>query len=206
MVKLTQRQRQVLELIANYIQQHGAPPTRAEIARELGFRSVNAAEDHLKALARKGVIEILPGLSRGLRLRQAQGLPIVGRLTVGNPILSEHHIEGYCPAEQVFHPKADFLLRVQGHGLRDAGILENDLLAVHKTQQVNNGQIVVVSLNKEVLIKRFERIGNVVRLLSANPDIHPITVDITQQSLEIEGVGVGVLRQFPITTSVREGD
>lgn len=200
MVKLTARQRQVLELISTYIQQHGAPPTRAEIAKELGFRSVNAAEDHLKALARKGVIEILPGLSRGLRLRQAQGLPIVGHLTLGNPILSEQHIEGYCPAEQIFQPKAEYLLRVQGNGLRDAGILENDLLAVHRTQNVTNGQIVVVYLNKEVLIKRYERINNVIRLLSANPDVPPISVDINVQPLEIEGIGVGILRHyFPVS-------
>ncbi len=196
MVKLTQRQRQVLDLISNHIQQFGAPPTRAEIAKELGFRSVNAAEDHLKALARKGAIEILPGLSRGLRLRQAQGVPIVGHLTAGNPILSEQHIEGYCPAEQLFQPKADYLLRIQGNGLRDAGVLENDLLAVHKTQNVNNGQIVVVYLNKEVLVKRYERINNIIRLLSANPDIPPISVDITQQTLEVEGVGVGILRHY----------
>ena len=194
MVKLTQRQKQVLELICNHIQQRGAPPTRAEIAKELGFRSVNAAEDHLKALARKGAIEILPGLSRGIRVRQAQGLPIIGQVTAGNPIISDHHIEGYCPAENIFEPKADFLLRVRGNGLREAGILEGDLLAVHRSQTANNGQIVVARVNNEVVIKRYERMSHQIRLLSANPEVPPITIDTTQQALEIEGVGVGILR------------
>jgi repressor LexA len=194
MVKLTQRQKQVLELICNHIQQRGAPPTRAEIAKELGFRSVNAAEDHLKALARKGAIEILPGLSRGIRVRQAQGLPIIGQVTPGNPIISDHHIEGYCPAENLFEPKADFLLRVRGNGLREAGILEGDLLAVHRSQMANNGQIVVARVNNEVVIKRYERMAHQIRLLSANPEVPPITIDTNQQALEIEGVGVGIIR------------
>lgn len=194
MVKLTQRQRQVLELIVNYIQQNGAPPTRAEIARELGFRSVNAAEDHLKALSRKGAIEILPGLSRGIRVRQAQGMPVIGHITSGNPVLSDFHVEARIPVENVFQPKAEYMLKIRGNGLRDIGIIEGDLLAVHRTQNVNNGQLVVVRLNNELLVKRYERIGQTVRLLSASPDVAPIAIDLNQQALEIEGIGVGVLR------------
>jgi repressor LexA len=194
MVKLTQRQRQVLELISNYIQTNGAPPTRAEIAKELGFRSVNAAEDHLKALARKGAIEILPGLSRGIRVRQPHGLPVIGHITAGNPVLSDFHIETRIPLESVFLPKADYLFKIRGNGLRDIGIIEGDLVAVHRTQNVNNGQLAVVRLNNELLVKRYERIGQTVRLLSANADVPPITIDLNQQAIEIEGIGVGVLR------------
>lgn len=194
MVKLTQRQRQVLELITHYIQQNGAPPTRAEIAKELGFRSVNAAEDHLKALSRKGAIEILPGLSRGIRVRQAHGMPIIGHITSGNPVLSDFHIEGRIPLDNVFQPKAEYLLKIRGNSLRDIGIMEGDLLAVHRTQNVNNGQLVVVRLNNELLVKRYERIGQTVRLLSASADVAPITVDLNQHALEIEGIGVGILR------------
>lgn len=194
MAKLTQRQNEVLELIINYIQEHGAPPTRAEIAKQLGFKSVNAAEDHLKALARKGAIEILPGLSRGIRVRQASGLAIIGHVTAGNPILSEFHMEGRIPAENLFQPRADYLLKMRGNGLKDIGILEGDLLAVHRTTNVNNGQLVVVRLNNEVLVKRYERIGQTVRLLSANADVAPVTIDLNQQPLEIEGYAVGLLR------------
>ena len=195
MVKLTQRQRQVLELISNYIQTNGAPPTRAEIAKELGFRSVNAAEDHLKALARKGAIEILPGLSRGIRVRQPQGLPVIVHITAGNPVLSDFHIETRIPlVDSVFQPKADYLLKIRGNGLRDIGIIEGDLVAVHLTQNVNNGQLAVVRLNNELLVKRYERIGQTVRLLYANADVPPITIDLNQQAIEIEGIGVGVLR------------
>jgi repressor LexA len=197
---LTARQAQILELIRQYISETGYPPTRAEIAKELGFKSANAAEEHLKALARKGAIEMIPGTSRGIRLPELldQGLPIVGRVAAGDPILAEENIEDRIdlPAG-FFQPQADYLLRVRGDSMIDAGILDGDLLAVHKTQQATNGQIVVARIDQEVTVKRFQRTKkrNQILLLPENEAYNPIEVDLANQAFAIEGLSVGVIRQ-----------
>ncbi|MCO1333516.1 transcriptional repressor LexA [Microbulbifer sp. OS29] len=201
MTNLTARQAQVLDLIKAYLNETGYPPTRAEIAQELGFRSPNAAEEHLKALARKGAIEMVAGASRGIRIPDYQsGLPIIGRVAAGNPVLAAEHIEDYCdlPAS-FFHPPADYLLRVHGMSMRDAGILDGDLLAVQKTEQVRNGQIVVARIDDEVTVKRFRRKGNqaTVQLLPENDDFDLIQVDMRDKNFVIEGLAVGVIRQTP---------
>lgn len=194
---LTARQSEILDLIRGYIADEGCPPTRAEIARTLGFRSPNAAEDHLRALQRKGYIEIVAGSSRGIRLLDDDfGLPVVGRVAAGEPILAEQHIEDHQQLEPgLFHPRADYLLRVHGDSMKDAGILDNDLLAVHSTPNADNGQIVVARIDDEVTVKRFQRRGSIVRLLPENPAYDPIRLDLNDQPLVIEGLAVGVLRK-----------
>lgn len=195
MTPLTPRQAEILEMIREFMADTGMPPTRAEIADALGFRSANAAEEHLKALARKGAIELLPGASRGIRLTEEEGLPVVGRVAAGSPILAVEHIEDrYQVDPDVFYPRADYLLRVRGMSMRDAGILNGDLLAVSQTSEASSGQIVVARLEDEVTVKRFRRRGNQVTLLPENPDYSPIVVDLREQSLVIEGLGVGILR------------
>lgn len=199
MEALTSRQQQILEFIQRYSDKAGMPPTRAEIASFMGFRSANAAEDHLKALARKGAISLTPGMSRGIRLRAgvtpAGSLPVVGNVAAGAPILAEEHIADHLQvAPDTFRPRADYLLKVRGTSMRDAGILDGDLLAVHQSRDVSNGQIVVARLNDEVTVKRFNRRGNKVRLHSANPDFETIVVDLRTEDLTIEGLGVGVVR------------
>lgn len=198
MDNLTSRQAQVLDLIREYIGDTGYPPTRADIARELGFKSPNAAEEHLKALARKGAIEMIPGTSRGIRLPDEAGLPIVGRVAAGSPILAAEHIEDRVeiPAG-FFQPRADFLLRVHGDSMIGAGILDGDLLAVHRTPEAANGQIVVARIEDEVTVKRFQRTRqrNRVLLLAENEHYDPIEVDLKAQSFHIEGLSVGVIRQ-----------
>lgn len=197
---LTPRQEEVLRWIRKFQEKAGFPPTRAEIARGLGFRSANAAEEHVKALARKGTIELLPGASRGIRLAErgagrAEGLPVVGRVAAGRPILAEENIEErYRIDPGLFHPRADYFLRVVGESMRGAGILDGDLLAVHRTSEAFNGQVVVARLQDEVTVKRFHRQGPRVRLLPENPDFAPIAVDLGRTELAIEGIGVGVLR------------
>jgi len=194
---LTARQAEILDLIRSSIETQGCPPTRAEIARALGFRSHNAAEEHLRALERKGAIELVPGSSRGIRLvEEAGGIPVVGRVAAGEPILAEQNIEDYCPvAADLFHPRADYFLRVHGDSMRDAGILDSDLLAVHRSPVAGNGQIVVARLEEEVTVKRFRQRGAIVRLSPENPDYEPIRVDLKEQVLVIEGLAVGVLRR-----------
>jgi repressor LexA len=195
MNELTARQAEVLQLIADFLQATGFPPTRAEIAAQLGFRSPNAAEDHLRALERKGYIEMLPGASRGIRLRENMGIPVVGRVAAGSPILAEQHIQGrYQLDPALFKPRADYLLKVRGMSMRDAGILEGDLLAVHRTSEARSGQIVVARLGNEVTVKRFRRQGNQVQLLPENPDFEPILVDLKRNFFAIEGLGVGIIR------------
>lgn len=197
MVDLTPRQEQILALIRDRIEHDGAPPTRAEIARKLGFRSANAAETHLRALARKGVIELTPGASRGIRLAEARpsGLPLVGRVAAGAPILAEENIENHYRLDaDLFHPHADYLLRVQGESMRDAGILDGDLLAVHRSAEAANGQIVVARLEDEVTVKRFRRQGPRVELIAENPDYAPIRIDLREQELVLEGLAVGLVR------------
>src|SRR5690606_22165570 len=158
-MKLTDRQQEVLDLIRRHSEETGYPPTRADIARELGFRSANAAEEHLKALARKGAIEIIPGASRGIRLiDEVRGIPVVGRVAAGNPILAQEHIEEYCAVPpSLFHPPADYFLRVKGDSMIEVGIFEDDLLAVHRTSEAANGQIVVARIDDEVTVKRLQR-------------------------------------------------
>ena len=195
---LTDRQNQVLNLIREHIATLGIPPTRLEIAQALGFRSVNAAKDHLEALARKGAIELSSNTSRGIRVLvdEDPGLPVVGRVAAGTPILAVENIESHCRVEPgLFSPRADYLLQVKGMSMRDAGILDGDLLAVHRTAKANNRQVVVARLDDEVTVKRFKQKGNIVRLLPENPDFDPIVVDLRRQPLVIEGVGVGVIRK-----------
>ena len=197
MLTLTARQQQILQLIAEHIEREGMPPTRAEIASTLGFRSPNAAEDHLKALERKGAIEVMPGTSRGIRLltKPNTGIPVVGRVAAGNPILAEEHIERHCQLDpKLFQPRADYFLKVRGQSMRDIGIMNGDLLAVHRTQEATSGQIVVARLDDEVTVKRYRQRGNIVRLLPENDDFEPIVVDLRSQNLVIEGLAVGVIR------------
>jgi repressor LexA len=200
MIKLTPRQDQVLACIRQHILDTGYPPTRADIAHSLGFKSPNAAETHLKALARKGAIEVIAGASRGIRIPNMTptpaGLPIVGIVAAGSPLLAQEHITEYCAMpDSLFYPKADYLLQVRGMSMKNIGILDGDLLAVHKTDQARNGQIVVARLNDEVTVKRFQREGNQVLLIAEHEDFNPITVDLAHQSLTIEGLSVGVIRR-----------
>ena len=214
--KLTARQQQILDLIQNAISRTGAPPTRAEIAAELGFKSANAAEEHLQALARKGVIELVSGTSRGIRLRSetvrninaARGsqfnlpipglsqlvLPLIGRVAAGSPILAQEHIDqSYTVEGRLFARKPDYLLKVRGMSMRDAGIMDGDLLAVQATQDVRNGQIVVARLGDEVTVKRLRRSAGAIELLPENPDYPVITVQ-PGEPFEIEGLAVGLIR------------
>jgi repressor LexA len=199
MRELTPRQKQILELIQDFIYETGMPPTRAEIAAELGFKSANAAEEHLRALQRKGVLDLVPGASRGIQLkdslRDQMGLPLVGRVAAGSPILAEEHIETHYRIDpQLFNPKPHYLLRVQGMSMKNAGILDGDLVAVHRTPEVRSRQIIVARLDDEVTVKRYRQNGSLVSLLPENEDFEPIEVDLKKQSLVIEGVVVGVIR------------
>lgn len=198
MIKLTARQNEVLNFIKSYIVETGFPPTRADIAQELGFKSANASEEHLKALARKGAIEMIPGTSRGIRLPEEAGLPIIGRVAAGSPILAEEHIEDYCAIPpELFRPAADYLLRVRGDSMKDGGILDGDLLAVHRTTEVNNGDLIVARVEDEVTVKRLKRHRSKyqITLLPDNDDYAPIDVDLRLQAFEIEGLGVGIIRR-----------
>ena len=198
MERLTARQQQIFDLIRDNLDETGFPPTRAEIAERLGFRSANAAEDHLRALARKGVIEMIPGASRGIRIvEQFSGIPIVGHVAAGEPILSEQHIDDYqeVPAS-TFQPHADYFLRVQGQSMMDVGIMDGDLLAVHQQPTAENQQIVVARVDGEVTVKRLKRTSkkHEIQLLPENRDYSPIVVDLRDQEFSIEGLAVGVVR------------
>ncbi|MFG3451544.1 transcriptional repressor LexA [Pseudomonas knackmussii] len=202
MIKLTPRQSEILAFIKRCLEDNGYPPTRAEIAQELGFKSPNAAEEHLKALARKGAIEMTPGASRGIRIPgfdpapEESGLPVIGRVAAGAPILAQQHVEESCQINpSFFQPKADYLLRVHGMSMKDIGIFDGDLLAVHTTREARNGQVVVARIDEEVTVKRFKREGSKVWLLAENPEFPPIEVDLEQQELVIEGLSVGVIRR-----------
>lgn len=196
MKPLTARQAEILDFIRDEIAARGLPPTVAEIATGMRVSSTNGIRDHLKALARKGAIELIPSASRGIRLIETNhGLPIVGRVAAGNPILAEQHIESYCRLDRaLFKPKADYLLRVKGASMRDAGILDGDLLAVHKTSEARSGQIVVARLDDEVTVKRLRLADRKAWLEAANPEFSPIEVDLRRTALNIEGLGVGVIR------------
>jgi len=201
---LTDRQSEILKLIRELTEVSGYPPTRAEIAERMGFRSVNAAEQHLRALEKKGAIEIASGASRGIRVREGRAagragrlleLPVIGRVAAGSPMLAQEHVqERYQVDPNLFTPRADYLLRVRGMSMRDAGILEGDLLAVHRTQEARTGQVVVARLADEVTVKRFRRRGHAVQLVPENPDFEAIEVDLRNEPLVIEGVAVGVIR------------
>lgn len=199
-ISLTPRQQQIFSLIKSHIESTGYPPTRADIAREFGFKSHNAAEEHLKALARKGVIEIIPGASRGIRLidDQPTGLPLVGRVAAGSPILATEHIDDYVAIDPgFFRPRADFLLQVVGDSMQDIGILDGDHLAVHGCKSANNGDIVVARVDDEVTVKRFRksRSKHLVFLEPENDDFDVIEVDMREQHFEIEGLSVGIIRR-----------
>jgi repressor LexA len=204
MEPLTERQTEILRLVRELTEVSGFPPTRAEIARSMGFRSVNAAEQHLRALEKKGVIDIMSGASRGIRvldtrpssrLGRLMELPVIGRVAAGSPILAEAHVQGRFQLDpNLFTPRADYLLRVRGMSMRDAGILDGDLLAVHRSHEARSGQIVVARLADEVTVKRFKRRGYAVQLLPENPDFEPIELDLRRDELAIEGIGVGVIR------------
>ena len=203
MKPLTARQQEVYDFLKHHLETTGMPPTRAEISKELGFRSPNAAEEHLKALAKKGVIEIVSGASRGIRLllednnvEEESGLPLIGRVAAGEPILAEQHSEGtYHIDPAMFKPQADFLLKVYGQSMKDIGILDGDLLAVHSTKDVRNGQVVVARIEDEVTVKRLERKGSIIYLHAENEEFAPIVVDLTQRPhFEIEGIAVGIIR------------
>jgi len=199
MSELTSRQSEVLSFIREFLEETGMPPTRAEIATKLGFRSPNAAEEHLRALQRKGAIELIPGTSRGIQLKDILkdqiGLPLVGKVAAGNPILAAEHIEDHLRIDpSMFDPVAHYLLRVEGMSMKDAGILDGDLVAVHRTPNVRSRQIIVARLEDEVTVKRYRQEGRTVWLLPENQDFVPIEVDLNKQHLVIEGVVVGLLR------------
>lgn len=199
MEDLTPRQRQVLKFIQDTLAEHGLPPTRAEIAEALGFKSPNAAEEHLRALQRKGVLDLRPGASRGIQLkdslREQFGLPLIGRVAAGRPILAEENIEArYQIDPGIFQPRPHYLLKVKGMSMRNAGILDGDLVAVHRTPEVRNRQIIVARLENEVTVKRYRQDGAIAWLLPENEDFEPMRIDLREESLTIEGVVVGVVR------------
>jgi repressor LexA len=199
MIDLTPRQSQILHLIRQSLSETGMPPTRAEIAQQLGFRSPNAAEEHLRNLQRKGCIDLIAGASRGIRLRDSLreqlGLPLIGRVAGGRPILADEHIVDHLQVDaNLFKPKPHYLLKVVGMSMRNAGILDGDLVAVHRTSEVRNRQIVVARLENDVTVKRYRQEGSVVWLLPENEDFEPLRVDLKEQQVLIEGIVVGVLR------------
>ncbi|MBT7276493.1 MAG: transcriptional repressor LexA [Woeseiaceae bacterium] len=199
MKQITPRQYQVLEMVRDFITEYGIPPTRMEIANDLGFKSPNAAEEHLRALQRKGVIELLAGSSRGIRLkdslREQIGLPLVGRVAAGNPILAEENIEAHYKIDpSMFNPKPHYLLRVQGMSMKDIGIYDNDLVAVHRTSEIRSRQVVVARVDNEVTVKRYSQTGSTVWLHPENDDFSPIEIDLATQEMVIEGIVVGVIR------------
>ena len=195
MAKLTSRQQEILDFIRNSLEVLGAPPTRAEIAQAFGFASHNAAEEHLKALAKKGLIVLEPGSARGIRLIEQLGLPLIGSVAAGSPILAVENVQArYALDAALFSPRADFLLRVRGLSMINAGIFDGDLLAVHRCAEARNGQIVVARLDEDVTVKRFRQHGPVIELIAENPDFEPIIVDTREQQIEIEGIAVGLIR------------
>lgn len=192
MQELTRRQQEILDFIREWIETTGLPPTRAEIGERFGFSSPNAAEQHLKGLAKKGVLELVPGTSRGIRLAGGGGLAVIGQVAAGSPILAQENIERHVQLDSaLFSPRADYLLKVRGMSMKDAGILDGDLLAVHKTAEARSGQIVVARIEDEVTVKRLSQKGARIELVAENPDYAPIVVD---GPLAIEGLAVGLIR------------
>ena len=194
---LTARQAEILALIQDFMERSGFPPTRAEIAAQLGFKSANAAEEHLRALERKGILDILPGASRGIQLKQSglPGLPLIGRVAAGSPILAEENIKSRHKVDPtLFSPRADYLLKVKGDSMINIGIMDGDLLAVHKTSEARSGQVVVARIDNEVTVKRLKRKGTAIELLPENDALPPIVVDPAVNDFAIEGLAVGVIR------------
>ncbi len=207
MNKMTPRQQEILTFLKDWIAENGMPPTRAEMCAALGFRSPNAAEEHLRTLERKGVIDMLAGSSRGIRIRNAhntdshesreEGLPLIGRVAAGQPILAQENFAGRYPVSPLmFKPKADYLLQVSGMSMKDVGIMDGDWLAVHKTTQARNGEIVVARIEGDVTVKRLKLKGQQAFLIAENPDFLPIVIDLEKAPLDIEGLVVGVIRSF----------
>jgi repressor LexA len=195
MESLTPQQQRIFEFIRESIEATGFPPTRAEIMEAFEFRSPNAAESHLRTLERKGVIELLRGSARGIRLKGDEGLPLIGRVAAGSPILAEAHVQArYQVDPALFKPRADYLLQVRGMSMRDAGILDGDMVAVHATSEVRSGQIVVARVHDDVTVKRLQRRGSMVELLPENPEFEPIVVDTRRDPVVIEGLAVGLIR------------
>ena len=195
MFNLTPRQQEILDFIKNSLEVLGAPPTRAEISSAFGFASPNAAEDHLKALAKKGAIVLEPGSARGIRLVEQLGLPLIGSVAAGSPLLAVENVQGrYALDAQLFSPRADYLLRVRGLSMIDAGIFDGDLLAVHKANQARDGQIVVARLDEEVTVKRLQHRSGFIELIAENPDFEPIIVNPGEVDFVIEGIAVGLIR------------
>ena len=195
MEALTAKQQEILTLIRQAIETTGLPPTRAEIAEAMDYSSHNAAEEHLRTLERKGAIEIVKGSARGIRLKDGGGIPLIGRVAAGSPILAEEHIQAHYQIDPaLFNPRADYLLKVRGMSMRDAGIHDGDLLAVHKTSEARAGQVVVARLNDEVTVKRLRRRGAIIELLPENSEFEPIIVDPRREEFAIEGLAVGVIR------------
>jgi repressor LexA len=216
--RLSPRQLEVLAFIRQFTQAHGLPPTRGEIAEGLGLKNRQGIDQHLRALETKGAIELVPGISRGIRIPEdakarrptaraaaaSAVLPLLGRIAAGSPILATGNIEDHLAVDPaLFRPRADFLLRVRGDSMKDADILDRDLLAVHRTTQVRNGQIVVARLGEEATVKYFHRAGQLVRLEPANSAYTPIEIDLRTSELSIEGLAVGVLRTSFRTDSQR---
>ena len=196
MEQLTRRQTQILAFIKDAIEANSYPPTLAEIAGHFGFRSITGAVGHLKALARKNALELSTGTRRSIRLKSEQGLPLIGRVAAGSPILSETNIQArYRIDPALFRPRADYLLKVRGMSMRDAGILDGDLIAVHRTLEARSGQIVVARLHDEVTVKRLQRRGHHAELVAENPDFKPIVLDLRRDPLMIEGTAVGIIRK-----------
>ena len=202
---LTPRQKQILKFISEFIENNKFPPTRSELSAHFGFRSPNAAESHLRALEAKSMIGIERGAARGITLLPLaidelpaaanMPLPLVGRVAAGSPILAQENIEDeYRVDPTLFSHKPHYLLRVQGMSMQDAGIFDSDLLAVHRTPEARNGQIVVARVDDEVTVKRFHRRGSRVQLLPENTAFEPIEIDLCRQELVIEVLGVGVIR------------
>ncbi len=199
MNELTPGQRKVLNMVKDFIEEYGMPPTRMEIANELSFKSPNAAEEHLKALQKKGVIDLIKGSSRGIRLkdslREQIGLPLVGKVAAGHPILAHENIDDYLDIDpDIFNPSPHYLLRVEGMSMKNAGILDNDIVAVHRTSEIRSRQIVVARINDEVTVKRYTQNNSIVTLFPENSEFNPITVDLSEDEMVIEGVVVGVIR------------
>ena len=194
---LTPRQAEILEVLREHIASHGRPPSRTELASALGIASTNAVFKHLAALARKGAIELDERLARGIRLARGSGLPLVGRVAAGSPMLAIENMLGHYPVDPtLFRPRADYLLQVKGLSMRDEGILDGDWLVVHRTREAKNGQIVVARIGDEVTVKRYKLRGRKAELIPANPDFQTLHFDLTRQSLEIEGIAVGVIRNL----------
>ena len=201
MNELTPGQRKVINMVKDFIEEYGMPPTRMEIANELSFKSPNAAEEHLKALQKKGVIELIKGSSRGIRLkdslREQIGLPLVGKVAAGHPILAHENIDDYLNIDpDIFNPSPHYLLRVEGMSMKNAGILDNDIVAVHRTSEIRSRQIVVARINDEVTVKRYTQNNSIVTLFPENNEFNPITVDLSEDEMVIEGVVVGVIRSM----------